>query len=149
MQSLLHEARTKCRCCFSFPSSFEFRARKIFHAFYFKMWSGVGRFGMNERAWYELYKWILGSQRSWCEIVWRIKSISLFSSQWSRHAGWRQSSVVSKFDTCHGRHWRGRKQKFLGKNHNFYLLFVEPLFRATFNHKLQNCIDTARPCLMY
>jgi len=41
-------------------------------------------------------------------------------------------------------------QKLLGKNYKFYLQFLEPLYFCTpYNHKLQSCINTVRPYLMY
>jgi len=35
-------------------------------------------------------------------------------------------------------------QKLLGKIKKFYLQFLEPLFYASYTHKLQSCINTAR-----
>jgi len=40
-------------------------------------------------------------------------------------------------------------QKLLGKNNKFHLQFLEPLFCAPYNHKLQSCIETVCPYLMY
>jgi len=40
--------------------------------------------------------------------------------------------------------WRGRKN-CLANNWNLYLQSREPLFWASYIHKLQSCINTARP----
>jgi len=49
--------------------------------------------------------------------------------------------------TCHGRHFDGGA-KLLGKNLNFYLQCLEPIFCVPYIHKLLTA-STQRPCLMH
>ena len=50
--------------------------------------------------------------------------------------------------TCHGRNFEGGA-KVAWQKLEFHLQFLEPLFCAPYNHKLQSYISTARRYLMY